>query len=217
MSISKISLASLLAVSVAITSGCATQGGTTSSSSSGNECNSAGAALIGGLWGAAVGVATGGGGKGAAIGAGVGAAVAGLGCIAINANSKQTASADQARQQYQAQYKKAPDTVTVLNYTSSGALAVQKGSTEQINTLATIVTPQNGVQPVITEKLELTAPNNQAGPSVTKTLAQSGGGFAQTYAIPIPKEAPGGIWTYKTTIFIDGKPQKTSTGSFTVA
>lgn len=212
MKIKKIAAISVCAMYI---TGCATQGGSSSSASS-SECNAAGAALIGGLLGAAVGAATGGGGKGAAIGAGVGAAVAGLGCIAINANSKQTASAEQVRQEYQAQYKKAPDTIAVMNYTASGASSVQKGSTEQINTLATVVSPQSGAQPVITEKLELTAPNNQAGPTVTKTLAQSGGGFTQTYAIPIPKEAPGGVWTYKTTLFFDGKPQKVTTGKFTV-
>lgn len=211
MRIKKIAAISVCAMYI---TGCATQGG--SSSASSGECNAAGAALIGGLLGAAVGAATGGGGKGAAIGAGVGAAVAGLGCIAINANSKQTASADQVRQDYQAQYKKPPEVVTVMNYTASGQGSVQKGSTVDINTLATVVTPQGAAAPNITEKIEITAPNNQPGPTTTKTLAKNGGGFSQHYGIPIPKEAPGGVWTYKTTLFVDGKQQKVTTGKFTV-
>lgn len=215
MRLKKLAATSFCCTYIVVATGCATQGGSTSSSNS-SECNAAGAALIGGLLGAAVGAATGGGGKGAAIGAGVGAAVAGLGCIAINANSKQTASAEQVRQDYQAQYKKAPDSVAVMNYTASGQNSVQKGGTVDINTLATVVTPQNAPAPNITEKIEISAPNNQGGPSTTKTLAKTGGGFAQHYGIPIPKEAPGGVWTYKTTLFVDGKPQKVTTGKFTV-
>jgi len=215
MNFKKIATTSICCTYIVVASGCATQGGGTSSSNS-SECNAAGVALIGGLLGAAVGAATGGGSKGAAIGAGVGAAVAGLGCIAINANSKQTASADQVRQDYQAQYRKAPDEVAVMSYTASGQGTVQKGSTVNINTLASVVTPQNAPSPTITEKIEISAPNNQSGPSTTKTLAKTGGGFAQNYGIPIPKEAPGGVWTYKTTLFVDGKPQKVTSGKFTV-
>lgn len=215
MSIKKISAISIVSIYIVSATGCAAPGMGTSSADSG-ECNAAGAALIGGLLGAAVGAATKGGTKGAAIGAGVGALVAGLGCIAINANSRQTASAEQVRQQYQTQYRKPPDTISVMNYTASGQQTVQKGGNLQINTLATVVTPQNTLAPTITEKIEVSAPNNQGGPSATKPLAQNGGGFAQNYTMQIPKGAPGGVWTYKTTLFVDGKPQRVTTGTFTV-
>jgi len=215
MKIKRITALSAVVVYVVTTSGCATPGGGTSSAEN-SECNAAGAALIGGLLGAALGVATKGGAEGAAVGAGVGALVGGLGCIAINASSKQTASAEQVRQQYQTQYRKPPDAITVMNYNAAGQRSVQRGGNLQINTLATVVTPQNSTAPKITEKLEVSAPNNQGGPSATKTLSQNGGGFEQSYTLPIPKGAPGGVWTYKTTLFIDGKPQRVTTGSFTV-
>jgi hypothetical protein len=215
MKLKRITTASIAAIYVVAASGCATPGTSTSSADSG-ECNATGAALVGGLLGAALGIATKGGAEGAAIGAGVGALVGGLGCIAINANTKQTASAEQVRQQYQTQYRKPPEAITVMNYSAVGQKTVQRGNNIQINTLATVVTPQNTTTPKITEKIELSAPNNQGGPATTKPLAQNGGGFEQSYTVPIPKGAPGGVWTYKTTLFIDGKPQRVSTGTFTV-
>lgn len=215
MNFKRITTASITAIYAVVASGCATPG-TSTSSADGSECNATGAALMGGLLGAAVGFATKGGAEGAAIGAGVGALVGGLGCIAINANTKQTASAEQVRQQYQTQFRKTPDAITVMNYSAVGQKTVQRGSNIQINTLATVVTPQSIATPKITERIELSAPNNQGGPTTTKPLAQNGGGFEQTYTVPIPKGAPGGVWTYKTTLLIDGKPQRVSTGTFTV-
>ena len=59
------------------------------------DCNMVGAAIVGGLLGAAVG------GKDKLKGAAIGAGLASLACLAVNARSQQTASAEEARSQYQ--------------------------------------------------------------------------------------------------------------------
>ena len=200
--------------STLVLSGCATTGagmGQANTDSSG-ECNAVGAAVIGGILGAMV---SGKNDRGA--GAAIGATLAGLACMAINSQSQQTASAEQVKKQYQTQYKTLPKDPIVAEYKAAGPANVRKGDSLKIQTLATVIESNTAAKPSLTETVELTPPNNQKGPKTTKVLSQGGGGgFTQSYTVPIGKELPSGVWTYKSTLFMNGKEQKVTTGKFTV-
>jgi hypothetical protein len=195
-------LAALVAVSLMI-SGCAT----TSSNGTSSGCSPATGALIGALLGALVG------GKGDfAKGAAIGAAAGALSCVAFNAYSQKTASAEEVRRQHAYRV----ETPTLVEYQADGLGSVSKGSDLVINTRATVVTPQSGGAPTISEKLILTPPGQTKGPGVEKVLAQEGGSFYQTYTVPISRQLPAGEWQFFTTLYIDGKPVSSRSGKFTV-
>jgi hypothetical protein len=200
--------------STLVLSGCATTGasmGQENADSSG-ECNAVGAAVIGGILGAIV---SGKNDRGA--GAAIGATLAGLACMAINFQSQQTASADQVKKQYQTQNKALPKQATVTQYRAASPSNVRKGDALKIQTSATVLEADSGSKPNLSETIELSPPNNQKGPKSTKVLSKAGGGsFTQSYTVPISKELPSGVWGYKSTLFVDGKEQKVTTGKFTV-
>lgn len=202
MSITKRVFAFTISVCLVV-SGCAT----TSSSGNSSGCSPATGALIGALLGALVG------GKGDyAKGAAIGAAAGALSCVAFNAYSQKTASAEEVRRRY-AYRVQAP---TLVEYQAEGLGSVSKGSDLVINTRATVMTPEGGGSPTISEKILLTPPGQAKGPGVEKVLAQDGGSFYQTYTVPISRQLPAGEWQFTTTLFIDGKPVSSRSGKFTV-
>jgi hypothetical protein len=210
----KISVYSVLVIYVLV-SGCVSipnSGKAKTSSSNSNECNNIGAAIVGGVVGALAG-----GKKNRVSGAAIGAAVASLACIAVNSYSQQTASAEEVNRGYKAQNNSLPSVPTIIEYKASAPKSVQKGTDLKIQTLATVVDSQSGSKAVLTETIELTPPENQKGPKTSKVLSENGGGtFTQNYSVPLPKEIPGGIWSYKSTLYLDGKLQKITTGNFIV-
>ena len=196
-----------LLCSALIISGCATNtGGATSSAG----CRPETGALVGALIGAAL--ASQSKDSGAAIGGALaGAWVGALSCVAINAYSRQTASAAEARNSSPTVY-----TPTLQNYRAEAPRSVRKGSDIVISTFATVVTPSDNSHPNITESIAISAPGTPDGPKAQKKLAQEGGSFSQTYTIPLTSKVPSGEWSFTTTIYIDGKPMQSKTGRFTV-
>jgi hypothetical protein len=197
---------SLLCTTLVI-SGCATNNGGGTSSNAG--CKPETGALVGALIGAAL--ASQSKDSGAAVGGALaGAWVGALSCVAINAYTRQTATAAEVRSSSPAVVAPA-----LQNYRADAPRSVPKGSDVVINTFATVVTPNDNSRPNITESIALYAPGME-GPKTQKKLAQDGGSFTQTYTIPLTSKVPAGDWTFTTTLFIDGKAVQSKTGRFTV-
>jgi outer membrane lipoprotein SlyB len=192
----------LVSVSLVVT-GCANQAGSGQSSG----CSPGKSALLGAFIGALIG------GKGNyAQGAAIGAAAGALGCVAFNSYSQRLASAEQVRRDYGREVQQ----TTVVDYTAEALGSVSKGGDLIVNTKVVVATPYGAPPPTITEQLVIAPPGESKGPSIQKTLAQDGGAFYQTYTAPITRQLPAGVWNYATTIFIDGKPVRARSGTFTV-
>lgn len=190
--------------------GCATQGSDSGMASSDSVCNPLVTGLIGGLAGALIA-----GKDNAVAGAAIGAAAGGLACLAVNYVTKQTATPEQARQQYQSVSKKPLTAPALVAYKSSADPTVKKGSNEVIKSTVTVAAP-DGQDVDIKEKIVLTSPTGETVTSVKDVSKGTGGGYENTFKIPVDSKMPGGVWKYETILLVDAKPVGKSKGTFTV-
>jgi hypothetical protein len=191
--------------------GCQSVGGT-QGDGGGDPCNPAVGALAGAALGALIGGTTGnGGGRRAAIGAAVGAGAGAIACVAFNAYSKQTRSAQEVNQDYrQAHGGQAPAEPTVTAYTMSvnPAAGVQPGSTAEVTSNMTVV--DGRTQPVgqIKEALTLSGPDGQMRhEKVVNPNGGGGGSYQNQFQIKLPAGLAEGSYRVRTQLYVNGQMQ----------
>jgi uncharacterized protein affecting Mg2+/Co2+ transport len=161
------------------------------------------------LAGAAIGALFGGitkGGKGALKGALAGGAIGAVGCLAINASSRQTRTAAQVDQAYIQAHNRLPADPQVLAYTPSIASTAQRGQPVRLTSTVELV---NGSQNKVTEVREELQVFDQSGKQFLngqKPLSNSSGGrFENSFVLTLPESVSQGTYTMKTTLFVNGK------------
>lgn len=194
-------LCAALAVCIIATSSVPVRG---QSGTQNTGCNNAGAAaLVGGVLGALTG---GGNNNRRGERAAIGAVVAAVACMVIDASSRQTNSASVALQDYQSRNGGQQPTAPVLEgYRCEAPPSVSKGVNAVIRSTGQLVVPA-GLQSRsrFTENFELSVPGETSPIRKSKPISVAGGGgFEQTFSIPISNELPQGIYHYKSSI-VDG-------------
>lgn len=176
--------------------------------------NTAVAALVGGIFGALIS-------ENKKTGVAIGAVVSSIACVALDASSKQTKSSAEVLKEYREENGgRAPDRVTLVRYDgSSPSSAVRdKGSIVELRSTGQLVIPpgQQG-SPQYVEELQLNVPGEQPR-IITKPLSMvGGGGFEQSYKIPLEKSLPQGDYNFKTRILApDNQTLGERTGTFRV-
>lgn len=162
--------------------------------------NTAAVALVGGLFGALIS------GKDRASGAAIGAAISAIGCMVLDASSKQTQSSAEVLQQYEAQHNgQAPESVTLMNYQGHAPASVGRESGKPVELLssgALIVPAAQQQNAQFFEELHLYIPGEKDPKIVKKQiiLTDGGGGFQQSFKFSLDKAFPQGQYSYKTKI-----------------
>ncbi|MHA4866790.1 glycine zipper 2TM domain-containing protein [Duganella sp. PWIR1] len=145
--------------------------------------------------------------KGAMKGAAIGGAAGALGCVAINAQSRQTRTAAQVDQDYVRSRGALPREPQVVSYQPQlSSNIVQRGRPVKITTTAELV---NGTATPITEVREELVVFDSHGEQIksgAKPLVnRSGGRFENTFEVSLPEQASQGIYTMKTNLYINNK------------
>jgi hypothetical protein len=177
----------------------------------GDPCNPIYGALAGAALGALVGGAAGehSGGKKYAIGAAVGAGAGALTCVAFNAYSRQTRSAQQVTQDYGQQHRgQLPQhpVVTAYNVNVNPVGGVQPGNTAAVDSNMTIV--DGTAQPAneIKEALTLSGPNGDIRHEKVVNQGTSGGGAYQNeFKIKLPSGVAPGAYKVTTQLYVNGQ------------
>lgn len=186
-------------------SGCATDGMMGGDSSSGSDpCN----ILIGGIIGAAAGAILDRNrrGRGAAIGAAAGA----LTCVAVNAVSRQTRSAQQVEEDYrranQGQLPPDEPVVQAYNVLVNPNAGVPSGERLQVVSNMTVV--RGSKQPVneVREVLTLTGPDGKTRTAEKTASAQPGSGaYENAFSLTLPKGVAPGAYPVNTQLYVNGR------------
>lgn len=165
------------------------------------------------LAGAALGALLGGltkGGKGAVRGALAGGAIGAAGCLAINANSRQTRTAAQVEEAYIKTHSRLPAEPQLIAYTPSIAGTAQRGQPVQVNSTVELV---NGSQNRVTEVREELQVFDQSGKQFLngqKPLVNTTSGrFENSFILTLPESVSQGTYTMKTTLYVNGKVSAT--------
>jgi len=144
--------------------------------------------------------------NGALKGALAGGAVGAVGCLAINANSRQTRTAAQVDQAYIQAHNRLPADPQVVAYMPSIAGTAQRGQPVQVNSTVELV---NGSRTKVTEVREELQVFDQSGQQFLggqKPLVNmSGGRFENSFVMTLPESASQGRYTMKTTLYVNGK------------
>jgi len=207
-------VASVLALSML--AGCATapSGGasrpasTTNPAQAGNDdpCSVGGTALAGALAGALLGAMIDGK-RGAVKGAALGGVAGALGCVAINSQSRQTRTAAQVDSDFVKARGALPPEPQVVSYIPRlSNNVVQRGQPMRINSTVELV---NGSKTPITEvreELVVYDTHGEAFKTKAKPLSnRSGGRFENSFELSLPEQAPQGVYTLKTNLYINNK------------
>ncbi len=151
-------------------------------------------------------------GKGAVVGAAVGA----LGCMAINAMSRQTKPASQVESDFRKSNKGALPTEPVVN---AYQVVVQPGPTIAAGQPVTITSTSEVVSgtatPVteIREEFALLDPSGKEQAKKSKVLTEKGagsGGYENRFNFKLPQGVPQGAYTIRTTLYVNGAAASTN-------
>lgn len=174
-----------------------------------DPCNVGQSALAGAALGALIGGMTKGG-KGALKGALAGGAVGAAGCLAINANSRQTRTAAQVDEAYIQAHSRLPADPQVIAYSPTIASTSRRGEQVRVNSTVELV---NGSQRKVTEVREELQVFDQYGKPFLngqKPLTNSSGGrFENSFVMTLPESVSQGTYTMKTTLYVNGKASAT--------
>lgn len=172
-----------------------------------------GGAVVGGV----VGVATGGT-RGAIVGVLAGAAVGfGVGWIADNYKAKQLKSAEDARKEVIEESGQLPDEPKLNNYYVSfqPPETIRRGGTGKIISIIDLCPCKKGKTDV-KEEAVLTLPDRTERKATIPYPEISEGGTYEFERDINTKGIPGGVYGYKTTLYINGNPVANSQSSFKV-
>ena len=160
--------------------------------------------------GAALGALLGGlvdGKKGLRKGLVAGAAVGALGCLAINANSRQTRTAQQSDNEYIQTRGRLPAQPQVVSYVPSTTSASgRRGQPLRVNSVIELV--NGSQQPVneVREELVVFDPQGEPFRNGSKQVTNNTGGrFENTFELVLPDSAPQGVYAMKTNLYVNGK------------
>lgn len=193
-------------VAVAL-AGCATtpSGDQATAGESAPNCNP----LIGAGVGAAIG-AIANKGKGALVGAAVGA----LGCMAINAMTKQTKPASQVEEDFKKGNKgalPAEPVVSAYNVAIQPTSAITAGQAVSITSNSEVVSGTRVPVTEIREELALLDPTGKEQAKKAKVLTEKSagsGGYENQFNFKLPQGVPQGAYTIRTTLYVNGAPAK---------
>lgn len=172
-----------------------------------DECNTAGAAVVGALLGAALAK-----GNDRVRGAAVGAGLASLACVAFNYNSRQTRTGAQVQQEYRAANRgQLPVKNSLMRYETAmeGGYFVKPGNAMVIRSDIVVVQGTGDGAPRLEEELVLHRPDGRkviqrkaANPSGGGTSA---GAFSTSYRMNMPQGVPQGNYPVDMTLYLDGQ------------
>ena len=203
-----ITLATVVAFGV---SSCATV-----TSSSDDPCNIFVAGAAGAAVGGATGAAVGSGNRWAqaALGAVIGAAVGAATCLAINSHSKQTKTAEQVEADVKRQNRgQLPATPSLLSYsaTISPDGVVKPGVEIVVASNIEVVNGQVETIRDIKETITLIGVEGKALTTHEKKVAEGNpgsGAFHNTFGITLPNNAPLGVYTFRTQVYVNDNPTR---------
>jgi hypothetical protein len=202
------SASGVLAVTVFV-AGCAMpRGGGDMQNAKGSDggCNAAAIGAIGAVLGAVIGW---GNTRNMATGAAIGGALGALACVAINAHSQQTRSAEAVEQDYRRQAGALPPQPTVVRYATaiSPSQAIRAGSDVQLRSNIEVVSGRNISVKEIKEELVLINPEGKEFNRLPKVVNENGGAgqYQNTFAFKLPKSAPQGIYTARTLLYVNNR------------
>jgi hypothetical protein len=159
--------------------------------------------------GAALGALLGGiakGGKGALKGALAGGAIGAVGCVAINANSRQTRTAAQVDQAYIQAHSRLPADPQVVAYSPSIASTVQRGQPLTVNSTVELVNGSQNKVTEVREELQVFGQDGKQFLNHQKPVTNSTGGrFENSFTMKLSDSASQGIYTMKSTLYVNGK------------
>lgn len=193
-----------------VLSGCATTGGGPGSAggSGDGKCNPWATGAMGALVGAALGA--GHNKEAAAKGAIAGAAIAALSCLAINASSRQTQTAETVQAEYrQANAGVLPSVPTVLAYDTSiypGNRVAAGQSVEIKSNLKLVDGTQQRISSVREDMILLGTDGREikrVGKDVSSNL--SGGGYENTFSFSFPSGVSQGVYGVRTELLVNGQ------------
>jgi outer membrane lipoprotein SlyB len=171
--------------------------------SSDDPCN----VVVGAAAGAALGALLGGKdrGKGALIGATVGA----LACVAVNAVSRQTKSAEQVEADYRNQHAgKLPagePVVQAYNVNVNPDDQVRPGEKVQVVSNMTVVRGADKPIQDVKEVLTLSGPDGTKTAEKKPTERPGSGAYENTFTLTFPKDVAPGTYPIKTQLLVNGK------------
>lgn len=195
------SLALTLAVATAV-SGCATTGGTAGGQA--DRCNPWATGAMGAVLGAALGATRDS--DAAAKGAIAGAAIGALSCMAINASSRKTQSAEAVEDEYRRTHATLPATPTVLAYDThiSPGNTITGGQNVEITSELKIVEGSSQKISSVREELVLLDPEGKEFRRVGKDVNSNvGGGYENKFAFAFPKGVSQGVYGVRTELLVN--------------
>jgi hypothetical protein len=159
-------------------------------------------AAVGGLLGAMTGDSS-----TAAKGAVLGGAAGALLWVAVNYQSRQTTSADQADSDYQRTRGRLPPEPQLVSYTPSlSPPVVQRGRPVKVNSTLELV--NGSVQPVSSVREEIVVYNRDGQPfkSGNKPFtAAAAGRYENSFEVTLPQNAPQGVYAMKTNVYVNNR------------
>ena len=195
----------LLIITSLVGTGCETTGGNLLKSNDDDPCNPAIGALIGGIIGA---VAADKKGRGALIGAGLGA----VACVAMNAASRQTRTAEQVETEYRQQnagrLPQSEPVVQSYNVNLTPSTEIRSGNKIKVVSNSTVVSAIN--QPVneVKEVLTLVGPEGKKTAEKIANEKPGSGAYENTFNLNFPKNVASGTYPIKTQLYVNGKPRE---------
>lgn len=194
------------AMMASILSGCATTGGSVASNDA-DKCNPLAAGLAGAFVGALAGATKNR--NGAAKGAIIGAAVGAMACLAVNASTRQTQTADTVEARYREKHGgRLPEAPKVLNYDTdiTQGRTVAAGHPIEVKSKFAIV--DGSVQKISSVREELVLLDS-AGNEIRragKDLGDSSGGeHENTFSFSFPKGVSQGMYGIRTELLVNGE------------
>lgn len=194
----------LLTACALVIAGCETTGGTGSAGGDGDPCNILVGGIIGGIAGAVLDRNRRG--RGAVIGAAAGA----LTCVAVNAVSRRTRTAQQVEEDYrranQGQLPPDEPVVQAYNVVVNPDAGVPSGERLQVVSNMTVV--RGARQPVneVKEVLTLTGPDGKARTAEKTASEQPGSGaYENAFSLTLPKGVAPGAYPVNTQLYVNGK------------
>lgn len=199
-----VKLVSIIAAGSLAVSGCATMGVGGESDSGGDPCNVIVGGVIGGVAGALLDRNKRG--RGALIGAAAGA----IACVAVNAVSRQTRTAQQVEDDYRrtnrGQLPPNEPVVQAYKVTVNPDAGVQSGEKLQVVSNMTVVRGAN--QPVneVKEVLTLTGPDGKSRTAEKIASERPGSGaYENAFSLTLPKGVAPGTYPVNTQLYVNGK------------
>jgi hypothetical protein len=195
-------------VTAALLAGCASPPGSQDTAAGGTQdpCSVGTGAAAGAAVGALLGAITGD--RGTAVrGAVLGGAAGALLCVAVNYQSRQTKSANQADRDYQQVRGHLPPEPQLVAYTPTLAPpVVQRGRPVKVNSTLELVNGSR--EPVSSVREEIVVQDPQGQPLRTGSkpfTAAAAGRYENSFEVTLPPSAPQGVYGMKTQVYVNDR------------